>query len=403
MKKESISFSITLIFIISSLIIVALSVVLIKGNQKRQEFFLRKKAHTVLRIIMKNQRFNNSFENLKIELENFNFSLMPNCKILKNRKKLILKEKHRFLQIKLFLIEDNYYFLFIAPQKDFLLKDNSQIENNRIIVISVFVIILSLFILLFFTTIKKLNLIKELKNKIINLGDGDLNINSATNKNDEISQLLNEFDKSVKKLKNFRESRNVFIRNIMHELKTPITKGKIIAELPPSPKNSEKLKDVFYRMQSLIEEFASIEELISVAKKPRTKIYFLAEIIDNAKDLLLIEDEKVIDEFENLKIDVNFKLFSIAIKNLIDNAVKYSPNSQVIIKTIEEKIIFENSGAGLQFALENYFEPFIKDNESNQSFGLGLYIVKHILDANGYTISYKYEDRINKFILIKKV
>ena len=400
MKKESIFFSISLIFIISFLIIIALSVILLKGNQKRQEFFLQKKAHIISRIVIHNKLFSFSKKKLKIELENFNFSLVDNFEILKNRnKKLLLKEQHRFMKLRLFLIHNSYYLLLITPEKTFLLKDNSKISDNRLIIILIFITILALFILLFFTTIKKLNRIKDLKDKIINLGDGDLNINSATNKNDEISQLLNEFDKSVKKLKKLRESRNVFIRNIMHELKTPITKGKIIAELPPSQENSEKLKQVFYRMESLIGEFASIEELISVAKIPKTKIYFLADIIDNAKDLLLIEEEKVVEEFENFKVNVNFKLFSIAIKNLIDNAVKYSQNSQVTIKTSGKKIIFENIGAGLKFPLENYFEPFFKDNESNQSFGLGLYIVKHILDANGYKINYKYKNQINQFIL----
>jgi len=400
MKKESIFFSISLIFIISFLIIIALSVILLKGNQKRQEFFLQKKAHIISRIVIHNKLFSFSKKKLKIELENFNFSLVDNFEILKNRnKKLLLKEQHRFMKLRLFLIHNSYYLLLITPEKTFLLKDNSKISDNRLIIILIFITILALFILLFFTTIKKLNRIKDLKDKIINLGDGDLNINSATNKNDEISQLLNEFDKSVKKLKKLRESRNIFIRNIMHELKTPITKGKIIAELPPSQENSEKLKQVFYRMESLIGEFASIEELISVAKIPKTKIYFLADIIDNAKDLLLIEEEKVVEEFENFKVNVNFKLFSIAIKNLIDNAVKYSQNSQVTIKTSGKKIIFENIGAGLKFPLENYFEPFFKDNESNQSFGLGLYIVKHILDANGYKINYKYKNQINQFIL----
>jgi len=292
--------------------------------------------------------------------------------------------------------------LLITPEKTFLLKDNSKISDNRLIIILIFITILALFILLFFTTIKKLNRIKDLKDKIINLGDGDLNINSATNKNDEISQLLNEFDKSVKKLKKLRESRNIFIRNIMHELKTPITKGKIIAELPPSQENSEKLKQVFYRMESLIGEFASIEELISVAKIPKTKIYFLADIIDNAKDLLLIEEEKVVEEFENFKVNVNFKLFSIAIKNLIDNAVKYSQNSQVTIKTLEEKIIFENSGAKLVHDLSYYIEPFTKgSNQSAKSFGLGLYIVDSILKAHDMQLTYNYSNGHNIFKFIK--
>ncbi len=69
--------------------------------------------------------------------------------------------------------------------------------------------------------------------------------------------------KSAQKLKNIKESRNIFIRNIMHELKTPITKGKFLLQLEKSDENIEKLKMVFNRLESLINEFATIEELIS--------------------------------------------------------------------------------------------------------------------------------------------
>ena len=363
MKRESIFFSITLTFIISIFIIIASFLLILRGNQKRQEQFLIKKSHTITQIVIRGHRFKKSRKFLQEELKSFNFSLIDDYKILDDKKrKMIFKLRHRFAQIKLFLIKNSYYIYICTPQKSFLLKDSSKLTNNKPTIIAVFSTILSLFILLFITTIKKLNLIKELKDKIINLGDGDLNIDSATSRGDEISELLNEFDKSVKKLKRFRESRNVFIRNIMHELKTPITKGKIIAELPQSEENSEKLKRVFFRMESLISEFASIEELISVEKKIETRDYFLAEIVDNAKDLLLIEEEKVIEQFENWTIRVNFKLFTIAIKNLIDNAIKYSPNSKVTIKSEERKIIFENSGDALKFPLDNYFEPLPKSN-----------------------------------------
>ena len=47
----------------------------------------------------------------------------------------------------------------------------------------------------------------------------------------------------------------------MHELKTPITKGRFLTQLEQNPENNEKLKSVFNRLESLINEFASIEEL----------------------------------------------------------------------------------------------------------------------------------------------
>ena len=86
--------------------------------------------------------------------------------------------------------------------------------------------------------------------------------------------MANEFKKSALKLKSLKEARNIFIRNIMHELKTPITKGKFLTQLELNTENNEKLKSVFNRLESLINEFASIEELISSNKSIEKKVLF---------------------------------------------------------------------------------------------------------------------------------
>ena len=116
----------------------------------------------------------------------------------------------------------------------------------------------------------------------------------------------------------------------------------------------------------------------------------------------MVEEEDVNSEYENKKLEVNFKLFSIAVKNLIDNAIKYSPEKKVTIKTEDENIIFENKGEGLKYSLNEYFEPFFSnEDKSKDSFGLGLYIVHNILKANSYSLEYEYIDGINRFICKK--
>ena len=152
----------------------------------------------------------------------------------------------------------------------------------------------------------------------------------------------------------------------------------------------------------MINEFATIEELISSSKTIEKKSYFLDDIIDNAKDILMVDEDDVLLSYENQKLDVNFKLFSIAVKNLIDNGIKYSFDKKVTIKSSNQEIIFENIGKKLEFPLENYFEPFFSnEDKSKDSFGLGLYIVHNILKANGYTLQYEFKDEINRFICKK--
>ncbi|DAB28856.1 MAG TPA: hypothetical protein CFH78_00215 [Sulfurimonas sp. UBA10385] len=187
----------------------------------------------------------------------------------------------------------------------------------------------------------------------------------------------------------------------MHELKTPIAKGKFLMQLPQTSQNVEIMQKVFYRLESLINEFAAIEELISTKKELHVKEYFLEDIIDNAIDILMCSDDEVIKDIDNIKIEADFNLFSIAVKNLLDNGIKYAKNKKVIVKTDVNKLIFENSGSKLIYPLESYFEPFFRgeDTKQNQSFGLGLYIVKHILDAHNMSLKYEHENGINRFII----
>lgn len=49
----------------------------------------------------------------------------------------------------------------------------------------------------------------------------------------------------TKKIQTLQDSRKLFLRNIMHELKTPITKGKLITDLMEDTKNQERLKRIF--------------------------------------------------------------------------------------------------------------------------------------------------------------
>ncbi|BAK70819.1 HAMP domain-containing protein [Aliarcobacter butzleri] len=74
---------------------------------------------------------------------------------------------------------------------------------------------------------KKLKPFISLKKDMKNLSNGNLQISTKTDGKDEISQVAKEFDIALKQLKELRDSRNLFLRNIMHEFKTPITKGRL--------------------------------------------------------------------------------------------------------------------------------------------------------------------------------
>jgi two-component system OmpR family sensor kinase len=364
----------------------------------------------VMKMVNRQEKFDFDEEFIK-SLEEINYRFFTDKglinAIIYNPQTTVLVEKthpkHNDIFRILNLNDKNYIYMKKKGDIFLIQDDNTTNSNNHIYIILVFSILLITIVLVYLITLRKLMPLRILKDKVKTLGDENFDFECCnTNAKDEVSLLAMEFKKSALKLKSLKEARNIFIRNIMHELKTPITKGKFLTQLEFNEENNEKLKSVFNRLESLINEFASIEELISSNKNIEKKFYYLDDIIDNAKDILMIEDEHVVAQYENKKLEINFKLFSTAVKNIIDNAIKFSPSKEVVIKSKDEDIIFENIGKELKYPLENYFEPFFSNEDKQKdSFGLGLYIIHNILKANAYTLVYEYENGINRFICKK--
>lgn len=126
-------------------------------------------------------------------------------------------------------------------------------------------------------------------------------------------------------------------------------------------------------------------------------------MIDNALDISYHDSQDLQIDIEDIKYRVNFKLFSIALKNLIDNAIKYSLNNRATIYNKDKTIYIENYSLPLQKEIDEYFEPFNKENKnSDEGFGLGLYITKNLLIANGYELEYQYKDEKVIFTIREK-
>ena len=380
--------------------------VLITHDYRMKEVQLLDKYVPVIKMISRQEKVGID-ENFLKNLEEIDYTLFLDTvkinAITYNPETKVLVEKNHPKSNDVFRILnlESKNYIYIKKRNDTLLiRDNSDSSSNSQLYIAlVFSILLITIILVYLITLRKLIPLKILKDKVKTLGDENFDFECCnSDSKDEVSLLGMEFKKTALKLKSLKEARNIFIRNIMHVLKTPITKGRFLTQLEQNEENNEKLKSVFNRLESLINEFASIEELISSSKNIEKKFYYLEDVVDNAKDILMIEDEYVISKYDNKKIEINFKLFSIAIKNLIDNAIKYSPNKEVTIKNENENIIFENVGEQLKYPLSDYFEPFFSnEDKSKDSFGLGLYIIFNILKANNYTLEYEYIDGINRF------
>ena len=247
--------------------------------------------------------------------------------------------------------------------------------------------------------IRKLKPLRKLKRQIAKFAAGEIDeVQNVSSGNDEISEVAEAFYDAVSQIKNLNASRKLFLRNIMHELKTPITKGRLAAEMIEKSKNQERLVSVFIKLENLINEFAAVEQVTSNIALNNTKICRIDDVIDEALDIAMVDPGQVtISKLEDVSLNADFKLLAIAAKNMIDNALKYSPNKHVNITITRESIKFINEGERLSKELRHYVEPFTKGESAQKSFGLGLYIVENIIKAHKLTLSYEYKNGLNVF------
>lgn len=261
-------------------------------------------------------------------------------------------------------------------------------------------ITIDLLILAFFGyLLKKLSPLQRLKNAIVHFKEGDTQLKIPIKGEDEIAQITQEFNKVLEKIASMKEARSLFLRNILHELKTPIMKGSLSADCIASSEDRDRLKRIFNRMDYLLNEFSKMEQFSSGEWYLNTQEYRFVDILDHTCDILLCDkkDITIKGEDSDLVIKVDFELFAIALKNLLDNAFKYSkskPTLMILAHSIEICTI----GEPLPDENRTFTKPFNRTYESSMNgLGLGLYITNAILQKHNFKLEYSHISGLNCF------
>ena len=319
--------------------------------------------------------------------------------ILKNA--AVLEEISSDLGSSAILLYDKHHYLKIEHLDELKLLMDKEFQPYRYEVIkAVFAVVAVILLAAYIFVIYKIKPLRKLKRQIVKFANGELDgVQNVGNGKDEISEVAEAFYEAVCQIKALNDSRHLFLRNIMHELKTPITKGLIAAQMIEKSKNQERLISVFHKLENLINELAAIEQITSKIGLTNKTPYLMRDLIDEAIDIAMVEKEHVgISELDEVRVMVDFKLFSVAIKNMIDNGIKYSTDKHVNIMVSKDHMKFITQGEKLKNDLDFYIQPFIKGEDAQKSFGLGLYIVSNILEAHGLKFGYEYKNGMNVFI-----
>ncbi|WP_232219084.1 ArsS family sensor histidine kinase [Helicobacter macacae] len=323
---------------------------------------------------------------IQVNDNNLKKNLLDTTKILYDTQGIYLKSIE---------LNNDMYILLTSENEVFLYKDSLRnfYVNYYLIILFGSMVLIFLFVLV----IKSLLPMIYLRRQIRRFAKGDTSVECEIPQKDEIGELASEFDKAIKRISALNSSRTLFLRSIMHELKTPITKGRITAEMVRNKTQKLRLTSVFERLNALIDEFAKIEQLSSKNYNLKKTEFFLYDLIENIQKMLLIdtsENNPIQNHAPNEIIKADFELFCLSVKNLIDNGIKYSFDGKVDIQSNGRDIIISNHGNALKMEFEEYFKPYFKDSAkpNSQGFGLGMYIIKNTLDAQNFTISYRHDE-----------
>ena len=202
----------------------------------------------------------------------------------------------------------------------------------------------------------------------------------------EVRKAIIEFEKMKRRILRHISQRTAMLSGISHDLKTPLTRLKLQIEIMNKNHSLDKIKDDVIEMEKMIAEYldySSSQEVGASSKFDLSNL--MTEIVHkfNNKNITLKCPDKIY-------LTGKKQLVKRCVYNLIDNAIKYAGNANVIVKkgTNDISIIVEDDGPGVpDHEKDRILRPFYKLDKSRTmvdgSVGLGLSIVQDIINSHG--------------------
>lgn len=402
-KNISISTFINAIFTIAVIAILITFALFINLDMQKHQIMQKNRYEIIAENFLSVFKKNPSKNDLKQLYTQFKVKLVKDrekkLNILNKGQELLFKRTY-LGTYRIYIFESEYYLYAQQLGYNLMLKDLHSNKYNIAVIILILILSLSTILFLYIILKRKLKPLKELNCEITKFSKGDLNIKIKPKSNDEIGEIAKNFDAAITLINNQTESKNLFMRNMMHELKTPITKAMFIAETLEDEKSKQMLQKAFKRMDDIIKELATVERITSKTSVTYKEFTSFFNIYRKTLDIMMIESSHISSKIDDFTFEVDSTLFSVALKNLLDNGIKFSSDKKVYIVANKKRIDVISKGIKLKYKLDYYTEPFSQEEKRADGFGLGLYIVKTIMNMHGYKLKYSYKEGYNHFMII---
>jgi len=336
---------------------------------------------------------NNDTANLQKKLTELNFITIEDKKHYFDSSTVLYEYKTELSIIKILKHEDNTYLLYMHYLDDELLvMDGSQsvIFKEKEFLNAMILADIMILIILCLIILKMIYPLKEISKSIKKFGDGNYGLRINTPSNDEIGEVSKTFNSMALNIEELITSRQRLLRDIGHELKTPISKSMLAIEMMEESKYKKILKKALSQMDEMTNELLYIEKLSANQHKLNFEKFNCETLISESLSKLFIEDETRVEVTveSNFEIHADLSYLSIALKNLIDNGLKYTTQKPIFIIANDKKIVVKSKGAKLDKPLEFYCEAFTQGDNSRlaEGYGLGLSLVKRVLDKHNFNL-----------------
>ncbi len=252
--------------------------------------------------------------------------------------------------------------------------------------------------------------LREMGKAAAEYADGHFDFRIKVTGNDEVAELSRSFNSMADSLEELEDMRRSFFANISHELRTPMTTivgfiDSIIDGAIPPEKTEYYLgviSDEVKRLSRLVTTMLDISRMQAGEKKFNKTTFDICEI--SRQVLISFEqrlDEKKLDVYfeadeDNIPVCADVDSIHQVIYNLCENGIKFSREGGrygITIRRRDDAAVVEiyNEGVGIkEDELHYIFDRFYKSDKSRgldkSGVGLGLYIVRTIIEAHGQTI-----------------
>ena len=312
--------------------------------------------------------------------------------------------------------------LIVSVSTDSIMANKNQIRRNVLLFqIAVFLVIVALSV--GFSSIYTMpfsNLVKRIRQVHSGQVSMGQDVKNEITESKRVTAVVNDM---LVRLNILEESRQEFVSNVSHELKTPLTSMKVLAD---SLNGQEDVPVELYRefMSDIADEIDRendiINDLLSLVKMDRAanmkietvSINDLIELV--LKRLRPIAEEKnvelVLESFRTVTAEVDEVKLTLAVSNLVENAIKYNrPEGWVHVSLNADHEFFfikiSDSGIGMpQDSLDKIFERFYRVDKSHSreigGTGLGLAITRDaVLVHHGDIKVHSVEDEGTTFVV----